>query len=355
MISHFPNELLSNILSFINKIQDVCSCLFVCSQWNHHIIRLIRLNVHQHKLIRWWNIHNQIIQHQPHFSNKLNLGSQYYNLSQHFYDRGYFLVINKHDNSIVIRCTTMFGHSCDLFTVDISITDFQIDTVHIIDGDDYCIHLNFGITLIIQIREFETPTKILQDFGLNHCCNFLKNHKVNTLRSNYYATSNFIFHLKTCSIYQQILSVLQIQVHDVLRKQNVGSYMISTKSHGFLPKNYFSNNYLYIPDEKCLLHWDESNNHFIHYKLLIQPSIDKTSINFHSTKRYGLLFWYDCVCYLGIIINRDTIDLLPFSKFDLTHCNGQRSRVVYCENNEELFIAQWQNISSSCPRISLLS
>lgn len=118
MLSLFPNELIFEIFSYLVKFKDLQSCLFVCSQWAQLIPNVVQKNYHSHKLFRWWNIHQQVVKHQPQrLKRKTPQTPCFFDTSHHLLERGYSLDIIKNMHSIVIHCSTMFDHVCKLFTV----------------------------------------------------------------------------------------------------------------------------------------------------------------------------------------------------------------------------------------------
>lgn len=349
MISDFPNELISEILSYINKIQDQQSCLFVCSQWMNQVSSLTQKNLHNHTILKWWNIHKQILKFRPEHLKETSLARDFCDTSKQFYARGYKLyIINKHSR-LIIQCRTIFHHFVQLFTIPIQPIRYKIKTAHLNCDDVCCVHLDIigtdkSVQVLIKIHQNEPPSYRTFEFVHSECpsiCNIFDKQQGYSISylCNHFGSHRFVFFLRNMiNVYHT--RWIKITVLDLCGNQTF-EFDLGT-DECFLTLSFFSKNYLFFPMEKSVICWNESEQTFQHFKILKQPKSALNLIHFLCTKKHGLLFWFEAICYVGKI-SKNTISLSRFHQFHLKIGHQNQPKVSQCEQNDQLFTISSEN------------
>lgn len=346
-----PNELIFEILSYLDKCQDLQNCLFVCSQWGKLIPSIIQKNYHKHKLLRWWNIHQQVVKHQSQKLRKITL-VQCFSTTHHLLERGYSLDIIKLYNGILVHCRTIFDHVCELFTISLdNCVGSSIKTIHINYNDDCCIHLKNGWKLILSIREDTLPFYVIRkDVVDSTICNFFNEQPWihPSVSVDYHNFDKYLFYLSAKN-YDLSHQSVKFATFDYNENKVVQRIELPSNDH-FMPKNLCSQNYLYLPTEKFLVQWCSDDMNFqVYYATVGQKN--STFVHFCCTKKYGLLFWFNKKCYVGRL-DGQYLKMSPFPQLDITFLT-QFFNVAYCERNDELFVIYITSWNSS-PEICLL-
>lgn len=322
MINIFPVELIFEILSYLNKCKDLRSCLFVCYQWSQLIPNFVQINYHHHKLFRWFNIHQQIKKYQP--QNSLQRRCEISTFT-FLYDCGYSIELFCGINHLLIACTTVFHHSCELFNIPFSTTPC-VQTIHIYDKDTFCVHLQNLGKIRIKLSENESPS-YSYELKWSPLCLFFDSclmQPTSKKISCYMIFEEFV-------IFVDALwpNVINLKVFDNKREDTVTISKLSSVDDGIDVK--ISKNYLFFPAEKTVACWCKNEFCFNYFKIDNQPE-RFTNADFLSTKNHHLLFWFDHKCYVGNVKNR-LIYLTRFDQFDQSDIKN----IIQCEKNDETF------------------
>lgn len=346
MIDTFPNELIFEIFSYLEKFKDLQSCLFVCSQWAQLISHVVQINHHKHKLLRWWNIHQQVVKHQPLKIKITSSAPIFFTTSKHFLERGYSLDIIKLETKFVVNCRTIFDHVCKLFSIPLQ--NYNIKNLHVGHNDDCCVHFRNGNGLIIRLRENKLPSFVIRrERNDSKICDFFN--EMQGIEKNYHNSPQHVFYLSN-----ENLNLFNRSIHLTIYDTNenkIAKTMKLSQSDCFIPKNLFSKNHLYFPTEHYLVQFESNIDNFQVYSIQNEPK-NTTFFHFHFTQKYGLLFWFDKKCYVGKIDGTFT-KLFPFPRLNINFIT-QFYNVIHCEKNDELFVIYITSFTSS-PKISLLS
>lgn len=204
-----------------------------------------------------------------------------------------------------------------------------------------------GWKLVISLREQTPPSFVFRKDVFNSTlCDFFSERQGNhpSINAGYHNTQRFVFYLSTkrCDLSNLFIKFTSF---DKIRGETVKTMELSSKDC-FMPKNLLSQNYLFFPTEKYLIHWDSNVNNFKVYCVTDIQKTPFTFIHFHFTKKFGLMFWFDKKCYVGRIEGM-FLRLIPFDRFDINFIT-QFFNVVYCEQNDELFVIYITSFTSSC-------
>lgn len=324
MIALFPNELIFEIFAYLNKCKDLSSCLLVCSHWSQLISYVIQINHHNHKLLRWWKIHQQIKKFQ--LQKSLQRHSEITTF-EFMYECGFALELFCGKNNLLVTCITIFHHSCQLFDIPFS-TQPLIQTIHLDDLDTFCIHLRDPGQLKIKISQNKAPTCELEVRWSPLCrCFSAKPMQLSNNLSYYKFYNEFVFFVDALWS-----NVINLNVYDTKKQTGVTiSRFTSTKEGAFDVK--VSQNYLFFPAEKCVAFFCEAEFSFNYFKIENQPS-KFDHVCFLSTNDHGLLFWFDQLCYVGNVgnVKNRSIDLVRYDNFDQL----KPQHITQCENNNEI-------------------